>query len=45
LATAIELVEKTGATHHASFCLFELVDLEGRKKLREPSKLISLFKY
>ena len=33
LAVAIDLVEKTGATHMASFCLFELCDLKGREKL------------
>lgn len=45
LAVAIDLVERTGAQYVGSFCLFELVDLEGRKKLREPEKLVTLMRY
>jgi adenine phosphoribosyltransferase len=45
LKTAIELVESTGAEHMASFCIFELSELKGKEKLREPEKFISLMRY
>lgn len=45
LNVAIELVEKTGAQYLASFCIFELCELNGRSRLKEPEKLVTLMKY
>lgn len=45
LNMAIELVKLTGAQYVGSFCIFELVGLEGWAKLEEPDKLVTLMKY
>ena len=45
LSMANDLVTKCGAKVAANFIIFELMALEGRKKLKDPSSVIALFEF
>ena len=45
LKMANELIQNCGAKVAANFIIFEILVLEGRKKLEDPSSVIALFEY